>query len=252
MSGGKAPSLPCHPFPSDSILLSFQKLLRLGGTVPGSLTEKEEVQFTTVLCSKIQQDPALLTYILEVSASGEQTRGTSEEAEVEQVPGEVLRWPMPWPWQPAHAVFPRGQHGECSPPRPGLIQLPLQGKKTVAKKKVSREPPTLPGETASIKDKDQPPSKTSDMVSCGAGVLTTQLPADTEEPDGGIGENNLVTSLIGLCKSKVLAAETVRWGGKGTGWEGTWGLRCMSLTLHLCSLERSGGPEGPREPAAPG
>ncbi|XP_055434666.1 FHF complex subunit HOOK-interacting protein 2B isoform X3 [Bubalus kerabau] len=42
-----------------------QKLLRLGGTVPGSLTEKEEVQFTTVLCSKIQQDPALLTYILE-------------------------------------------------------------------------------------------------------------------------------------------------------------------------------------------
>lgn len=50
---------------------SFQKLLRLGGTVPGSLTEKEEVQFTTVLCSKIQQDPALLTYILEVSASGE-------------------------------------------------------------------------------------------------------------------------------------------------------------------------------------
>ncbi|XP_029793103.1 protein FAM160B2 isoform X3 [Suricata suricatta] len=42
-----------------------QNLLRLGGTVPGSQTEKEEVQFTTVLCSKIQQDPALLTYILE-------------------------------------------------------------------------------------------------------------------------------------------------------------------------------------------
>lgn len=46
-----------------------EKLLRLGGTGPGSLTEKEEVQFTTVLCSKIQQDPALLTYILEVSNS---------------------------------------------------------------------------------------------------------------------------------------------------------------------------------------
>lgn len=124
-----------------SVHRPVQKLLRLGGTVPGSLTEKEEVQFTTVLCSKIQQDPALLTYILE-------------------------------------------------------------GKKTVARKKVSREPPTLPGETASIKDKDQPPNKTSDMVSCGAGVLTTQLPADTGEPDGGIGENNLITSLIGLCKSK--------------------------------------------------
>lgn len=64
-------SLLPHP-PLLSALLPFQKLLRLGGTVPGSLTEKEEVQFTTVLCSKIQQDPALLTYILEVSASGEQ------------------------------------------------------------------------------------------------------------------------------------------------------------------------------------
>lgn len=73
---------------------------------------------------------------------------------------------------------------------------------------------------ASIKDKDQPPSKTSDTVSCGAGVLTTQLPADTEEPDGGIGENNLVTSLIGLCKSKVLAAETVHWGVRGCKWLG--------------------------------
>lgn len=51
-----------------SVLLLFQKLLRLGGTVPGSLTEKEEVQFTSVLCSKIQQDPELLAYILEVSA----------------------------------------------------------------------------------------------------------------------------------------------------------------------------------------
>lgn len=74
---GYSPSLPCHPLPSVSILLSFQKLLRLGG-VPGSLTEKEEVQFTTVLCSKIQQDPALLTYILEVSASVVNRRGRSQ------------------------------------------------------------------------------------------------------------------------------------------------------------------------------
>lgn len=76
MAGGEAPSLPCHSCLSVSVLLPFQKLLRLGGTVPGSLTEKEEVQFTTVLCSKIQQDPALLTYILEVSASvGNRTGG---------------------------------------------------------------------------------------------------------------------------------------------------------------------------------
>ncbi|XP_029793092.1 protein FAM160B2 isoform X2 [Suricata suricatta] len=113
-----------------------QNLLRLGGTVPGSQTEKEEVQFTTVLCSKIQQDPALLTYILE-------------------------------------------------------------GKKIVSRKKSSKEPTTLPREAASVQDKDHPHSKAPDLSPCGA-----QLPAETEEPDGGVGESNLITSLIGLCKSK--------------------------------------------------
>jgi hypothetical protein len=68
VSGHRVPTPPT-PFPSISVRLPFQKLLRLGGTVPGSLTEKEEVQFTSVLCSKIQQDPELLTYILEVSMS---------------------------------------------------------------------------------------------------------------------------------------------------------------------------------------
>ncbi|XP_014393800.1 PREDICTED: protein FAM160B2 isoform X2 [Myotis brandtii] len=113
-----------------------QKLLRLGGA-PGSLTEKEEVQFTTVLCSKIQQDPALLTYILE-------------------------------------------------------------GKKTVAQKKASQESTALPRETASIEDQDHPHSKAPD----GAGALTAQLPVEPQEPDEGIGESNLITSLVGLCKSK--------------------------------------------------
>ncbi|XP_045441843.1 FHF complex subunit HOOK interacting protein 2B isoform X3 [Pipistrellus kuhlii] len=112
-----------------------QNLLRLGGA-PGSLTEKEEVQFTTVLCAKIQQDPALLTYILE-------------------------------------------------------------GKKTVAQKNASKESTALPGE-----DKDHPHSKTPDGGPCGAGALTAQLPAETQEPDEGVGENNLITSLVGLCKSK--------------------------------------------------
>ncbi|XP_012582390.1 PREDICTED: protein FAM160B2 isoform X2 [Condylura cristata] len=125
-----------------------QKLLRLGGTVPGSLTEKEEVQFTTVLCSKIQQDPDLLTYILE-------------------------------------------------------------GKKMVRRKKVSREPSVLPREpsvlpreAASIQDKDHPHSQAPDGAPHGAWALTTQLPAETEEPDGGMGESSLIISLIGLCKSK--------------------------------------------------
>ncbi|XP_019650285.1 protein FAM160B2 isoform X1 [Ailuropoda melanoleuca] len=122
-----------------------QKLLRLGGTAPGSQTEKEEVQFTTVLCSKIQQDPALLTYILEVSTSG---------------------------------------------------------KKIVSRKKSSKEPTTLPREAASIQDKDQSHSKAADVSACGARALSAQLPAEMEEPDGRAGESNLITSLIGLCKSK--------------------------------------------------
>ncbi|XP_045843627.1 FHF complex subunit HOOK interacting protein 2B isoform X2 [Meles meles] len=118
-----------------------QKLLRLGGTVPGSQTEKEEVQFTTVLCSKIQQDPALLTYILE-------------------------------------------------------------GKKMVSRKKSSKEPTTLPREAASVQDKDHLRSKAPDMSPCRAQALSSQLPAETEEPEGAVGESNLITALIGLCKSK--------------------------------------------------
>ncbi|XP_038291413.1 protein FAM160B2 [Canis lupus familiaris] len=118
-----------------------QKLLRLGGTVPGSQTEKEEVQFTTVLCSKIQQDPALLTYILE-------------------------------------------------------------GKKVVSRKKSSREPSTLPREAANIPDKDDPHSKAPDRSSGGAQALSPQPPAEMEEPGGGAADSNLITSLMGLCKSK--------------------------------------------------
>ncbi|XP_063031341.1 LOW QUALITY PROTEIN: FHF complex subunit HOOK-interacting protein 2B [Melospiza melodia melodia] len=42
-----------------------QKLLQLSGDRLGSGTEREEVQFTAVLCSKIQQDPGLLPHILQ-------------------------------------------------------------------------------------------------------------------------------------------------------------------------------------------
>uniref|UniRef100_A0A2K5LPK6 FHF complex subunit HOOK interacting protein 2B n=1 Tax=Cercocebus atys TaxID=9531 RepID=A0A2K5LPK6_CERAT len=66
VGGPLRPALsPATPLPNVSVLLLFQKLLRLSGTAPGSVTEKEEVQLTTVLCSKIQQDPELLAYILE-------------------------------------------------------------------------------------------------------------------------------------------------------------------------------------------
>ncbi|NWS78650.1 F16B2 protein, partial [Crotophaga sulcirostris] len=46
-----------------------QKLLQLSGDHLGSGTEKEEMQFVSILCTKIKQDPTLLAYILEVSRS---------------------------------------------------------------------------------------------------------------------------------------------------------------------------------------
>ncbi|XP_042657471.1 FHF complex subunit HOOK interacting protein 2B isoform X2 [Tyto alba] len=42
-----------------------QKLLQLSGDRLGSGTEKEEVEFAAVLCTKIKQDPTLLVHILE-------------------------------------------------------------------------------------------------------------------------------------------------------------------------------------------
>ncbi|NXO31851.1 F16B2 protein, partial [Cisticola juncidis] len=48
----------------------LQKLLQLSGDRLGSGTEKEEAQLTAVLCSKIQQDPSLLPYLLEVGQCG--------------------------------------------------------------------------------------------------------------------------------------------------------------------------------------
>ncbi|XP_055000822.1 FHF complex subunit HOOK interacting protein 2B isoform X2 [Sorex araneus] len=117
-----------------------QKLLRLGGAAPGSLTEKEEVQFTTVLCSKIQQEPDLLTYILE-------------------------------------------------------------GKKMVSGKKASRETTALPSTAASARDQPAP-SPAPDRTSRGAWAGPPRPPAETDEPDGGAGDSSLVTSLLGLCRSK--------------------------------------------------
>ncbi|NXC23161.1 F16B2 protein, partial [Corythaeola cristata] len=51
-----------------SVHRPVQKLLQLSGDRLSSGTEKEEVQFASVLCTKIKQDPTLLAYILEVSS----------------------------------------------------------------------------------------------------------------------------------------------------------------------------------------
>ncbi|XP_062940345.1 FHF complex subunit HOOK-interacting protein 2B isoform X2 [Cynocephalus volans] len=175
-----------------SVHRPVQKLLRLGGTVTGSLTEKEEVQFTTVLCSKIQQDPALLAYILE-------------------------------------------------------------GKKIVGRKKASREPTALPKDTANHRDKDNSHSSAPDRgpplerEPCGAQALSSRLPAGTEEPDGGTGENNLITSLLGLCKSKsrvALKAQEnllllVHVASPAAATYLVQSSSCLAIAEHLCQLYHS-------------
>ncbi|XP_075412671.1 FHF complex subunit HOOK-interacting protein 2B isoform X2 [Tenrec ecaudatus] len=160
-----------------------QKLLRLGGTVPGSLTEKEEVQFTTVLCSKIQQDPALLTYILE-------------------------------------------------------------GKKMIANKKAPRDPVPPPKETASH---EAAPNR--EPGEARAAAAPPPQPSEAEEPDGGIGESNLITSLAGLCKSKksrvALKAQEnlLLLLSVASPAAATYLVQsspcCLAVTEHLCQLYRS-------------
>ncbi|XP_047407346.1 FHF complex subunit HOOK interacting protein 2B isoform X1 [Sciurus carolinensis] len=177
-----------------SVHRPVQKLLRLGGTVPGSLTEKEEVQFTSVLCSKIQQDPELLMYILE-------------------------------------------------------------GKKIIGRKAASRESTTLPKDSTCHPDKDSfhsgAPDKGSqlDGEHCGAQALNSHLPAETEGPDSGTGESTLITSLLGLCKSKksrvalkaqenLLLLVSVASSAAATSLAQSSPC-CVALTEHLCQLYRS-------------
>ncbi|XP_052588763.1 FHF complex subunit HOOK interacting protein 2B isoform X3 [Peromyscus californicus insignis] len=176
-----------------SVHRPVQKLLRLGGAGPGSLTEKEEVQFTSVLCSKIQQDPELLAYILE-------------------------------------------------------------GKKIIGKK-TPREPTALPEDMTGSRDKDCPRSDAPgrdpglDREHCGVPALSSHLPAETEGPDNGPGESNLITSLLGLCKSKksrvalkarenVLLLVSVASPAAATYLIQSTSC-CVVVAEHLCQLYRS-------------
>ncbi|CAO2591529.1 FHF complex subunit HOOK interacting protein 2B [Lemmus lemmus] len=176
-----------------SVHRPVQKLLRLGGAVPGSLTEKEEVQFTTVLCSKIQQDPELLAYILE-------------------------------------------------------------GKKMI-NKKTSREPAAPSTGVAGYRDEDCPHSDAPgrgpglDSEHCGVPALSSHLPAETEGPENGPGDSNLITSLLGLCKSKksrvalkarenVLLLVSLASPAAATYLTQSTSC-CVVIAEHLCQLYRS-------------
>ncbi|XP_038949284.1 FHF complex subunit HOOK-interacting protein 2B isoform X4 [Rattus norvegicus] len=177
-----------------SVHRPVQKLLRLGGTAPGSLTEKEEVQFTSVLCSKIQQDPELLAYILE-------------------------------------------------------------GKKMIGKKKTARGSAAPPKDIAGYRDKDCPHSDAPsgdpglDKEYHGVPALSVHLPAVTEGPESGPGESNLITSLLGLCKSKksrlalkaqenILLLVSLASPAAATYLTQSTSC-CTAIAEHLCQLYRS-------------
>ncbi|XP_027529400.1 protein FAM160B2-like [Neopelma chrysocephalum] len=82
-----------------------QKLLQLSSGRLGSGTEKEEVQFAAVLCSKIQQDPSLLPYILEGKSvlngrRSQELPDSPREEGVEHPPGTTASCPPAQPCPP--------------------------------------------------------------------------------------------------------------------------------------------------------
>lgn len=113
----------------------------------------------------------------------------------------------------------------------------MQGKKTIGRK-ASREATACLREAASVRDKDRPHSKAPDSGTCGAWASNTQLPAETQEPDGAIGESSLITTLIGLCKSKVLAASKTQ--GAGTGWVSCWEVGISHRSLKSYPYSQKG------------
>ncbi|XP_067857496.1 FHF complex subunit HOOK interacting protein 2A-like isoform X1 [Heptranchias perlo] len=62
-----------------------QKLIRLCGESLGSETEKEEVQFLTTVCAKLNQDPYLVNFFIEKTNSAEWRRSLSCSSEKPEV-----------------------------------------------------------------------------------------------------------------------------------------------------------------------
>ncbi|XP_032937260.1 FHF complex subunit HOOK interacting protein 2B [Catharus ustulatus] len=78
-----------------SVHRPVQKLLQLSGDRLGCDTEKEEAQLAAVLCSKIQQDPGLLPYILEGKniLNGRRAPGSPRDEGLEHPPGSAATSP---------------------------------------------------------------------------------------------------------------------------------------------------------------
>ncbi|XP_029459699.1 protein FAM160B2 isoform X2 [Rhinatrema bivittatum] len=112
-----------------------QKLIQLGGDTLGSSTEKEEMQFLTAVCTKIKQDPSLLSYILEgkslLAAAKNSSPAVCAEEEAAGSAGAHLLKTQPPPQSaeqsctqtgsaPGDALLVRVPSCEssCSPPKP--------------------------------------------------------------------------------------------------------------------------------------
>lgn len=90
-----------------------------------------------------------------------------------------------------------------------LASPSLQGKKMIDKKKASRESTALSKDTAGHRDKDCSHNSAPDREpqldrECrGDPAWNGCLPAEPEGTGNGPGECNLITFLLGLCRSKV-------------------------------------------------
>ncbi|XP_055676391.1 LOW QUALITY PROTEIN: FHF complex subunit HOOK interacting protein 2B [Falco peregrinus] len=180
--------------PVQALSLPCQKLLQLSGDRLGCGTEKEEVQFAAILCTKIKQDPTLLAYILEVSSPRHPCAGGT------RVGLSVGFGSFHWAFSHALQLHPG-------------------------------EPQELPASPAE-KGAEHPP-----------GTAAGSPPAEPSPPRR---DSNLVTSLVGLCKSKK-SRVALKGSGKpalarGLAQEAAAACLvrsstlCQLLTEHLCDL----------------
>ncbi|XP_010904236.2 protein FAM160B2 isoform X1 [Esox lucius] len=103
-----------------------QKLVRLCGLL-GSQTEKEEVHFLFVICTRVKQDPYVLNYILEIEKKklSKQSSSTLEDTENERGEETV---PSSYPAAPSFACTPTqhsptGSSSVIFPANTGLIHV---------------------------------------------------------------------------------------------------------------------------------
>ncbi|XP_044273351.1 FHF complex subunit HOOK interacting protein 2B isoform X1 [Varanus komodoensis] len=104
-----------------SVYKPVQKLLQLGSNALGPEPEKEVMQFVAVLCTKIQQEPALLPYLLEVRCADQPSHLRGAASEPVSAPSQL----PPAPAEPSrglcHEEAPCGEPTQAAPPALNLV-----------------------------------------------------------------------------------------------------------------------------------